>query len=501
MSEVYANYLPLKGDPERAFATAGDLARRWVAETYEEERLPGDGDTGEWKPVRDVSVSWSELAAPATRNRLWTLTWRRKDPDDDTLLRRTAVRVGLEKERAWLAIREALTPIGATVLPLDLRPRRPQIVGAVLRVLEVERDGRLIGTEAETVGVAEAPQLIELLEDRERRLPAVVISLDQYAGRPLLDPEALADVLAGLAHVFVIEPAATFALSDAVDKERSVFYGAVRVYWPGFTRTARLYDHPLWLPDRIREFRRPGPTFADALAGEVIRVAIVRIPPPPLERKIHRELAAEREREVQRLRDEARLAAVDPAWQEEMQRAWDEEDRLRREIERLAAENVDLSERLEAALASRSGDERGPRTVRGAVELAAERCSNIEFLPSALESAAESPYRQPEKVLLALERIDDIAGRFAADNLQGGLRAAFEDAGLQYGADISDTAKTQFRREYERRYAGRVVLLGPHVRLGTGPPHACARIYWFVDEDRRRFVIGHVGKHLRDTNT
>jgi hypothetical protein len=44
-------------------------------------------------------------------------------------------------------------------------------------------------------------------------------------------------------------------------------------------------------------------------------------------------------------------------------------------------------------------------------------------------------------------------------------------------------------------------MLGPHLLLGKGSPDTCLRIYFYIDEELRAFVVGHVGRHLGDTTT
>lgn len=66
--------------------------------------------------------------------------------------------------------------------------------------------------------------------------------------------------------------------------------------------------------------------------------------------------------------------------------------------------------------------------------------------------------------------------------------------------DISDTARQQFRADYEldieRNGTVERVLMGPHTDLS--PRH---RVYWYHDKEAARFVIGHIGDHLRDAST
>ena len=98
-------------------------------------------------------------------------------------------------------------------------------------------------------------QLVELLENPLRRLPVIVISLDENETDPktaIIDPDQLAQKVLGLAHVAILPGPQSFTLSDAVTKEFSVFRGAVRTYLPGFSFIEdRPQRHPLALPHRI----------------------------------------------------------------------------------------------------------------------------------------------------------------------------------------------------------------------------------------------------------
>jgi hypothetical protein len=78
---------------------------------------------------------------------------------------------------------------------------------------------------------------------------------------------------------------------------------------------------------------------------------------------------------------------------------------------------------------------------------------------------------------------------------------ACKEAGLDWKPDISDTAKTRYRQHYTRTYDGEEVLLGPHLSYGGGSAANArvARIYCYLDKDRRKVVIGHAGEHLPDT--
>lgn len=136
--------------------------------------------------------------------------------------------------------------------------------------------------------------------------------------------------------------------------------------------------------------------------------------------------------------------------------------------------------------------------VAAAVSAAKAEFGALDFLAEAESSAEESPFCRPDDVYNGLRHMDTIVRRWRADELPGGFEAAFGELIAGYTADISDTAKTKYAQDYRREVGGEAIMLGPHLKFGRGTPKYCARIYWWVDHAQRRFVVGHVGKHLRD---
>jgi len=142
-------------------------------------------------------------------------------------------------------------------------------------------------------------------------------------------------------------------------------------------------------------------------------------------------------------------------------------------------------------------------TPREAVDVVAGSYSDvIVFLPEALESVDECTYPNVEKLYSALRTIGDVARGWRAGRLGAGFQGAFKDAGFEYAPGVSNLTVGRTGSQYVRQYRGREILLGPHVKLGKGTSAALlARVYWWVDEDEKQFVIGHVGRHLKDGTT
>lgn len=215
-------------------------------------------------------------------------------------------------------------------------------------------------------------QFIAMLESPARRLPVFVASGDEHTAdpdRPLIEADRLARATLGLAHVVVLPAAATYSLSDAVGKLRSVFHGAVRVYMPGFDTAADPYQHRLILADTVR--RDPEATLCGLqafaateslrrtrLGHDVVPFAAVRSQRAEQEARASSgasaadQLAAAK-KSLEALtveRDEERARAKDTfelAYQEE-ERAHAAESQLRGALARI--------EQLKAALTSRGQD-------------------------------------------------------------------------------------------------------------------------------------------------
>jgi hypothetical protein len=146
---------------------------------------------------------------------------------------------------------------------------------------------------------------------------------------------------------------------------------------------------------------------------------------------------------------------------------------------------------------SARGGARVPTTVAEALDLAeAEFKDAVVVLPEARTAAQASQFGNPKTAYKCLTAIGEVAKQYAARSSTS-LVEAFKAKGVTFASDISDTAKQQFREDYQRTYLGSKILLGPHVSLGrkTGGDKVL-RIYFYVDDDNRRFVIGHVGRHL-----
>lgn len=427
--------------------------------------------------------------------------------------------IGRDHTNAWLRCRLGVVALDGQVVEPDLPMGRPGFVAQLLRDHDVQADGRRLGVPS-LVSSGDVGGLVEFLTDPGRRLPVIVIA-PGASGRPAVDPARLADRLGGLAHVMHLAArTTTFLLSEALGVERSTFNGAVRLYWPGFTRRSAPRRHPVWLGDRVETLGLAG--LSQQLFQRIGQVSSLSLAVPDLERELrHSQATATRQLVQQRLAEAARhrpAASVvdDVEWRQEYERAVAAEEDLGRQLVDSQFRLLELEEELEAvrqafAQVAQAGaadettsdadadTEVMPRTVTEAVTRAQATCQYLVILPDAVRSAAASQYKKPPQVLEDLIALNELAGRWQRGELTTDFKTAFSDAGLTgHKGGISDTARQKYETDYRRRYGDQSVMLGPHLRRGTGAITEILRIYWYADEDERVFVVGHVGEKLRD---
>jgi hypothetical protein len=91
-----------------------------------------------------------------------------------------------------------------------------------------------------------AQRFVEFACNGERRLPIVLFT--EGGGRGEIDYEKLQRRLAGVAHVVVLDPSASWDISHEVQPGITPWGGWTRVWWPGFSRDTSKGQAPWWNP-------------------------------------------------------------------------------------------------------------------------------------------------------------------------------------------------------------------------------------------------------------
>ncbi len=485
------------------------------------------------------------------------------------LLLRTEVQVRSGGPKSVVTTRQLLGAVDGGAVPRGLSVPPPALAAEVLAAgvaaeAAVIAGRRLLGPGAMSVGEANVEDgLVAPAKAAGREIPLVVVSRTPDE-RLLVDPDALARALVGLAQVVVLRDFATaFRLTEQMSggKAWSVFLGAVRVYEPGLDVEAQSpFQHQLFLPQELEQAGR-AERLPDLLRGEFAERAAAAIGPDTEALEIEqaaaraeeaaraeattRALAALRQAPVERGARPAAApgaAALEAALERERAVRERHQQEATARIRELEAELASAGQRAEEyrallAVADEEAKELGQlvadleATVIHLSEGGQVRRRPVEDDPPGIGSLEElldyaAQHWHPDAVVFHdrayrsarnhrfngnLEAAEDLlwavcevaAAYHDRTELPGGFLKAFVDAGqprFQSGSSI--TAVTMYQDDYELRHDhedGRgavAVLMGPHVGFGSGTGNTSLKVYWYVDEVNRRFVVGHVGDHL-----
>ncbi len=348
-----------------------------------------------------------------------------------------------------------------------------------------------------------------VLCDPARTMPVLLLT-ELPDGGYVLPPEQFAGELFGLGLCFMLRHSDTFALSDAVGGHaRSVFLGSARAYLPGFSLEADPFQHPLVLAralalpgerrrlvQRLAEVsvQRPlsEPAIVDVLRD--LRAAAYGKRPDAIEAMLATESGAELDR--------PQLLALVRNYEEAVRQA---EGELARTRERLSESRAQLeTERamtrtLRTTLAAQKERQPiakpasdAPESVLESVERAQAMYSDaLRFLPSALASASESIFPDPDTAWKYLKVLGEVGRRRQDRALGRPLTEVFTDLGVDYSPGPTDGSR---KSPYVFDDSGRELECADQLRKGSNP-NTCLRIY-FSSSDDGGFVIGHVGRQI-----
>jgi hypothetical protein len=150
----------------------------------------------------------------------------------------------------------AATPGASVVAPVKVYPRCPWIIRALI---EGFSDWHFAG-QAVPVGLAfdatsdaAVTALCDALRANDRRLPLVIVSMDEDEQIWADLHTRVADQLIGLADVAYVDAESSWQLTDELGPQNSCYLGAVRLYWP-LPRTDGSYEGITWLAPRLASF-------------------------------------------------------------------------------------------------------------------------------------------------------------------------------------------------------------------------------------------------------
>ncbi len=340
------------------------------------------------------------------------------------------------------------------------------------------RDGQPLNNEAMRVDESNLEDfLTTTFQSQERSLPIVGVSLNDE-GQTAIDPDEVQQKLGGLARIAVWNSDLSRSLVQRFGRQFACYGGAVRVYLPRPSPTDPRQRHPffVWSSARGRGFLRKlvDITVDRSLAND----------PPTTGREI-----------VERILSEQAAQNAD-----QMSATAEENERLRRENARLE-EQVEAAAEYMANEMSQQTDSlsREPESIVEAVQLAEQECVHLEIFQTAIDSAKQSHYRHPRKVLEELRTLDRLGSR-----LSEGLTTESHIIRwlTEHNCDVSTESVSTMRLYGDRRQFrnddGHLVEMQMHLKLGggRGQDKSC-RIHFIWSPLSFKIQVGHVGRHLQ----
>lgn len=362
------------------------------------------------------------------------------------------------------------------------------------------------------VDIRNVREFLALLESPLRRLPIIFIAPSASLQPNLIDPNALARRIAGVAVVVMaVDDDVTWEVSDRLGRALSCFDGGVRVYWPRFRVSDPPRRHPLFLGTQI-DLRGPE-AIARAIERMIFSIACFRFVPDIGMKTVIR--AAEEANRASEL--ESRKAGSGLDWEEY---ALELDSKLAESTSRLTeleAENANLKANHNILFTSREfavpelnaeeNESAAPVSVLEAVSRASSNCRNLVILPSAIEAAQNCPFLRPAEVEQALEDLNDVAADWVEQRKVKGSggdlhrHLVSRGYGKRCSMHISEITRTKYKNDYSFEYENEKQLFEPHITLGSGAPNSCASIHFILDQEKGKIVVGHVGRHLPNTRT
>jgi hypothetical protein len=273
------------------------------------------------------------------------------------------------------------------------------------------------------------------------------------------------------------------------------------------------------MADSIRWHADQQQPLGQHLFRTLVAVSGFRCSNPPVARLVREAIDGDKHARFQGfLKNSKALEEGGQIW-DELERAWDAVKQLQLERDEARNQVSELTRELEAQKQAFMTTYRGPRqaappaepsaprapvrTVAEAVERA--RCDfpqTLVFLPGAIESARQSPYRAADRVYALFQALDELTHTWQSKGSIGtGWHDALKPRGFDYAEFISPTAKGKYGDEYTFQFEGRPTLFEHHVTLGARSADTCISIHWHRDETHKRLVIGWCGKHLSNTQS
>lgn len=406
---------------------------------------------------------------------------------------------------------------GLVIAPIEREPCSPKIVREILQFFPCRVDKRL-RVRSKAVLPEETLPFVDFLLDPYRQLPVVFLSAQNFADRPCVDPDKIAEWAGGLAHTLhATSRFTTLFLEDqhGLPHHLNAWDGAIRLYWPAFQYSDSPSRHPCWLPSwlevmSLAEIRR-----------EILRPISVAAA-TTFDRSAPSWPALERKHRTQRFKKEGIEAIEAATFYEECAESFEaernqieaERDQIRSLLDDANNTIFQKNHEIESLRSSlvylkSQGPSQPELEPPNSLEEAVNRAKQLyaKELIFALNGASyvrKNPFERPVEALSALQYLakewraarQDPQSR---DNHDTRLR---EFCGWSYRPSQSKDTMKRFKSEYTTDVDGETHWLGHHLcsRSVKDPKHSL-RIAFSWDERSGKVVIGYIGQHQKTKAT
>ena len=467
----------------------------------------------------------------------WAARLQHSQGDDVSRVWRTDIGIGESANRLALTVRVAYTG----VLDENVSRRAPTFLRALVDQGIVLYDGdELVPEPWVPQNSDDIEQILELIVDEERTLPAIVL-----AAPPFTEPHSLAKKAFGVAHVIGVPAIMLDAFNRAVTLPWALAPGSVRTFFPNFdfaadstvlAPAARAHTISNWIFEDMTgapaflEYllnvcasssvatRRSSPaiTVSDIRATNLaFRAAVLADAARPdndrgeIESiaRLEEALAAAND-EIEALKTSAEESRQD---RESLQATVDELDGFLKDLEasetdtRKAMHSLSLQNRILVEALRVSGSPAIEAPILDApneVDAWATQyfSGRLVLTTRALRGIGESIYQDPRLIFEALALLGGDFQAWRADHNDGAgerFRAKLLTLGLEDSKCFKSNNPGRYKDQYTAHHAGRSFYLDRHLKKGIDPdPRIGFRLYYAWDEQNERVIVGWLTSHL-----
>lgn len=369
----------------REFGVVKTAVKRWLAS----KGASNHGPSGTYRPEdeSDGTFNISELADGDQE--LWMLQLNEETNEG----RRVHVVVSIISTENKISVYITLEMgwMRSEIMPSDIDMRCPRIVRDLLKLPGSWYHGSSTLQQLQQVKSFENGEILaKEIQNIDRTVPIVVVSSlnETDVVLPKLGNHLSYD-LAGLANVVVVDENASWALTDTLGSEFSCYRGAIRLYWPHFSKNQDRFFHPLWTAERLRstgyDVEETTDRFRRQLRGLIFRAAALSVVRPrvidDIQDTASRQAVEERTSRATSLKEYQELATI---YVDDNNQLRAERTSLRSKVEELEAQVAKLEsdrQALRAQLAATKSSTSTTKLPSSTGEIVPDGADGISVIP------------------------------------------------------------------------------------------------------------------------